>query len=301
MQKGKSLQILEPNMMRIFSLAFAILLIFAPTVEAAQKKTFRAVKTWQQSGLSGWALDRINQKSTTLDGITILSASRGNGITVYVIDSGVGQDDCYGHGTVVASMIAGQQYGIADAAEVVSVKALDCNGYGTEQAVADAVNWVRLNADPDTSVVNMSLGGPVSTVVDTAVSRLAALMPVVAAAGNSSTSACNMSPARVPAAITVAAFDQYNSRSIFSNFGSCVDIWAPGSAIDGIDMSGKRVQWSGTSMAAALVSGSIAYIADRDKTTTLEAAQTLQLQASRPYFLDARLNGRAAYAVWIRD
>lgn len=285
----------------IIATAIALLLWSVPSASAAPKKTFRAVQTWKQGYVEGWAQDRINQKTMLLDKKTVAGSGMGRGITVYVIDTGVGPTDCFGHGTVVASMIAGDKYGIASGAEIVSVRALDCTGYGTEQAVANAVNWVRDNADPDTSVVNMSLGGPISALVDTAVAQLASMMPVVVAAGNSSGNACNMSPARVPAAITIAAYDQYNLRSIFSNFGSCVDFWVPGTAVDGIDMAGKRVQWSGTSMAAALASGAIAYVADRDGSTTMEAVATIKAQAARPYLVDARLNGVAAYAIWIRD
>lgn len=285
----------------VLSIALAVLIWSVPSASAATKKTFRAVQTWKQGYVEGWAQDRINQKFIKLDGKTVAGSGMGVGITVYVIDTGVGASDCYGHGTVVASMIAGNKYGVASGASIVSVKALDCTGYGTEQAVANAVNWVRNNADPDTSVVNMSLGGPISTIVDSAVAQLAEIMPVVVAAGNSTTSACNMSPARVPAAITIAAYDKNNLRSIFSNFGPCVDFWVPGTAVDGIDMAGKRVQWSGTSMAAALASGAIAYVADRDGSTTMEAVATIRSEASRPYLVDARLNGVAAYAIWIRD
>lgn len=287
-------------------LVIAITVAFAASLSAsaaiaAPKKKFRAVQTWRQGYTEGWALDRINQKSIKLDGVTVSGSGAGAGITIYVIDTGIGADDCNGHGTVVASMISGDVYGVASGSETVSVKALDCAGFGTANDVINAINWVKDNANPSTSIVNMSLGGLPNTAVDSAVAKLAALMPVVVAAGNSSTSACNSSPARVANAITVAAYDQYNMRSIFSNFGSCVDVWAPGTAIDGIDKNGNRVQWSGTSMSTALVSGSIAYIADRNGMTTLQAASKMMQDASRPYLVDARLSGTAAYAVWIRN
>jgi subtilisin family serine protease len=281
--------------------AVLITSISANAVFAAPKKKFRAVQTWKQAYAEDWARDRINQSVYKLDKNKLINTGKGAGITIYVIDTGVGPDDCHGHGTVVASMAAGERYGIAADAGVISVKALDCLGSGTEQQVKDAVDWVYENADPATSVVNMSLGGPPTPSVDTAVARLAAIMPVVVAAGNDSTNACNVSPARVPAAITVAGYDRMNFRSIFSNYGPCVDVWAPGSAIDGVDKNGNRVQWSGTSMSTALVSGAIAYLADQHDLTTLDAAAKMRKDAARPYLIDARLVGKSAYAVWIKD
>lgn len=284
----------------VVAVAIAVAILATP-VAAAQKKTFRAVQTWRQGYVEGWALDRLNQKTIKLDKKTIAGSKLGIGITVYVIDTGVGQDDCHGHGTVVASMIADERYGAAPGVQIVSVRALDCSGYGTSQQVVDAVRWVKDNANPSTSVVNMSLGGSPDAPVDAAVAELAEIMPVVVAAGNSSTNACNVSPARVPAAITIAAYDHSNFRSLFSNHGPCVDFWVPGTAIDGIDRFGNRVQWSGTSMAAALASGVIAYVADRDNITTRQVVQKLREQAARPYLMDARLKGIAAVALWVRD
>lgn len=284
----------------ILSFALTLLISFPSGVFAATKK-FRAAQTWEQGYIEGWALDRINQKSIKLDGRSLVNSGAGSGITVYVIDTGVGEEDCNGHGTVVSSMISGDDYGVASGAEIVSVKALDCNGFGTQADVVNAVNWVKANATPENSVVNMSLGGAPNAAVDAAVASLSAMMPVVVAAGNSSTSACNLSPARVPSAITIAAYDQYNLRSIFSNYGPCVDLWVPGTAIDGVDKNGNRVQWSGTSMATALASGSIAYVADKYDISTKAAAEKIRLESSRPYLVDARLGRNAAYAIWIRD
>jgi subtilisin family serine protease len=275
--------------------------VFAQEANAAKKKSFRAVKTWNQGYKENWALDRINQVHWRLDGSVLQTQGAGEGITIYVIDTGVGSDDCNGHGTVVASIAAGSEYGVAPSSDVVSVKALDCDGAGTAQDVIAAVEWVSENANPDSSVVNMSLGGPLRPSVDTAVAELSAIMPVVVAAGNESSNACNRSPAGVPEAITVAGYDRNNLRAIFSNYGSCVDIWAPGSAIDGIDKIGARVQWSGTSMSTALVSGAIAFIASKNNMTTKEAADLMMQKAARPYLIDARLNGKSAYSLLLGD
>lgn len=265
----------------------------------AQKRDFRAVKTWKQGYKEGWALDRINQVHWRLDKVPLANENAGEGITIYVIDTGVGEEDCNGHGTVVASIAAGSEYGVAPAADVVSVKALNCEGSGTAADVIAAVEIVAEIADPETSVVNMSLGGPAKASVDAVVASLAERMPVVVAAGNESTDACDKTPARVPAAITVAGYDNTNLRSIFSNYGSCVDIWAPGTAVDGVDKNGDRVQWSGTSMTTAIISGAVAFIASRDGITTRQAADKMMQTAARPYLIDARLNGKSAYSLLI--
>lgn len=265
----------------------------------AQKRDFRAVKTWKQGYKEGWALDRINQVHWRLDKVPLANENAGEGITIYVIDTGVGEEDCNGHGTVVASIAAGSEYGVAPAADVVSVKALNCEGSGTAADVIAAVEIVAEIADPETSVVNMSLGGPAKASVDAVVASLAERMPVVVAAGNESTDACEKTPARVPAAITVAGYDNTNLRSIFSNYGSCVDIWAPGTAVDGVDKNGDRVQWSGTSMTTAIISGAVAFIASRDGITTRQAADKMMQTAARPYLIDARLNGKSAYSLLI--
>lgn len=263
------------------------------------KNEFHVVKTWKQGYREGWALDRINQVHWRLDKLPLANQGAGSGITIYVIDTGVGGEDCHGHGTVVASIAAGDEYGVSPAAEIVSVKALNCEGSGTAADVIAAVEMVAQIADPEKSVVNMSLGGPAKASVDSAVAELAETMPVVVAAGNESTDACERTPARVPAAITVAGYDNTNLRSLFSNYGSCVDIWAPGTAIDGIDKNGDRVQWSGTSMTTAIVSGAVAFIASRDGITTKQAADKMIQTAARPYLIDARLNGKSAYSLLI--
>jgi len=265
----------------------------------AQKRDFRAVKTWKQGYKEGWALDSINQVHWRLDKVPLANENAGEGITIYVIDTGVGEEDCNGHGTVVASIAAGSEYGVAPAADIVSVKALNCEGSGTAADVIAAVEIVAEMADPETSVVNMSLGGPAKASVDAVVASLAERMPVVVAAGNESTDACEKTPARVPAAITVAGYDNTNLRSIFSNYGSCVDIWAPGTAVDGVDKNGDRVQWSGTSMTTAIISGAVAFIASRDGITTRQAADKMMQTAARPYLIDARLNGKSAYSLLI--
>ena len=281
----------------------AILLFPSPVdAKTAKKKPrFRAVENVPSVPGYGWAQDRVNQPWDKLDGRTLAGAQMGSGITVYIIDTGVGADDCHGHGSFMASIVNSPTYGIAAASTIVGVKALDCTGSGTLEQVIAAVRWVDANAEYSSSIVNMSLGGAASPELDAVVNALAVKMPVVVAAGNESTDACFRSPARARSAITVAAMTKNHLRSIFSNFGKCVDIWAPGSAIDGIDRFGNPMTASGTSPATALVSGAIAYIADRDNSSTMQAALTIMKESSDIIIIDGRTNGVKPYVLWVRD
>ena len=169
----------------LFLLSAAILL-FPPPVDAkrAKKKaTFRAVENVPSVPGAAWAQDRVNQPWDRLDGRTLAGAQMGAGITVYVIDTGVGVGDCNGHGSFMASLVNSPSYGIATLATVVGVKALGCNGIGTLAQVIAAVKWVDANAEYSSSIVNMSLGGNASPGLDAVVNALAKKMPVVVAAG----------------------------------------------------------------------------------------------------------------------
>lgn len=287
----------------LFLLSAAILLFPSPVdAKTAKKKpTFRAVDNVPSAPGAAWAQDRVNQPWDKLDGRTLAGAQMGSGITVYVIDTGVGADDCNGHGSFMASLVNDVSYGIATLAAVVGVKALGCDGIGTLDQVIAAVRWVDANADYSSSIANMSLGGNASSELDAAVNALAKKMPVVVAAGNESTDACLRSPARAKSAITVAAMTKNHLRSIFSNWGKCVDIWAPGSAIDGLDRFGSPMSASGTSPAAALVSAAIAHIADRDNSITMQAALTMMKESSDIIIIDGRTKGIKPYVLWVRD
>lgn len=288
---------------KFFVLALCLLL-FAVPVSAktkAKAKPYGVKYAWSAYAYTdGWAQDRLNQSPVDLDG-RMTAGEFGVGITVYVIDTGVGSSDCNGHGTFIANSIVGKEYGIAKAAKIISVKVLDCSGLGTTQGVIDGVNWVYANADPETSVVNMSLGGPADAGFDAAVNRLAVRMPVVVAAGNGGTDACKTSPARASKAITVGAIMPMNFRPFFSNWGKCVDIWAPGDSVDGIGKDGERVNLSGTSMAAGLVSASIAYLADRDDTTTMAAALTMFKESSNRPVVFGNSPRPRPYVLWLRE
>ena len=233
--------------------------------------------TAQQNPVPSWGLDRLD--SATLDN-SYNYISAGTGEYVYVIDTGVysghnefggrvrsgytavadgnGTEDCNGHGTHVAGTIAGQNYGVAKSATVVAVRVLDCTGSGYSSSVIAGINWVIASHPGGAGIINLSLGGTANSAIDLAVAdATAAGLVVVVAAGNSAADACSYSPARAPSALTIGAIDRTNAQAGYSNFGGCVDMWAPGSQITsaGISGAGSSATMSGTSMASPHVAG----------------------------------------------
>jgi len=225
-----------------------------------------------------WGLDRIDQRNLPLNGSYVYNGD-GSGVRAYVIDTGIrsshndfggrvlpgatgvsdgrGTEDCNGHGTHVAGTIGGSRWGVAKDALLIPVRIFGCSGGASTSLIIAAVDWVRSNAIRP-AVVNMSLGGGASSSMDSAVNNLInSGVTVVAAAGNSNANACFTSPARVSAAITVGSTTSSDSRSSFSNFGSCVNIFAPGSSIRSAWWTGNNASntISGTSMAAPHVAG----------------------------------------------
>ena len=270
-------------------------------VEADQKVSIDAT----QSGAT-WGIDRIDQTSLPLS-TTYNYTSTGSGVDAYVIDTGIlgthteftgrvksgysaisdgrGTSDCDGHGTHVAGTVGGLNYGVAKAVSLVPVRVLNCVGSGSTSGVIAGINWAITNHQPGVkAVANMSLGGGISKSMDTAVNNLIKDgVVVVVAAGNSYQSACNSSPARVPAAITVAASASNDVFASFSNYGKCVDIIAPGVGITSAwftsDAATNTI--SGTSMAAPHVAGAVARALSVNRSVTQVLAEASANKVTR--------------------
>lgn len=224
-----------------------------------------------------WGLDRIDQRNLPLSA-TYTYNWTGAGVRVYVIDTGIRTThsqfggrasnvfdafggsgaDCNGHGTHVSGTVGGSTYGVAKGALLRGVRVLDCTGNGTTSGVIAGVDWVRLNHVAP-AVANMSLGGGISTALDTAVNNLhnANVTIAVAAGNNNGANACNNSPARAANAITTGSTTTTDARSSFSNIGTCIDIFAPGSGIlsSWYTSNTATATLSGTSMASPHVAG----------------------------------------------
>lgn len=229
-----------------------------------------------------WGLDRIDQRSLPLSG-TFTYTNTGSGVTVYIIDTGIDYghnefggratfgydafggngDDCNGHGTHVASTSGGTVYGVAKSAALKAVRVLDCGGSGTWSGVIAGMDWVTANRTLP-AVANMSLGGGANTSVDDATKRMIASgVATAVAAGNGNQGgiaqdACKYSPARVAEAMTIGATTKTDAKTSWSNYGNCVDWFAPGAGITAAWIGSGNTETntiSGTSMASPHTAG----------------------------------------------
>ncbi|MEU7554301.1 S8 family peptidase [Streptomyces sp. NPDC044571] len=258
-----------------------------------------------QPGPPSWGLDRIDQRALPLDSSYTYPDKAGEGVTAYIIDTGVrithqdlggrasyGYDavdndntaqDGHGHGTHVAGTVAGTTYGVAKKAKIVGVRVLDNNGSGTTAQVVAGIDWVTRNAVKP-AVANMSLGGGADSALDTAVrNSIASGITYGVAAGNESTDASTKSPARVAEAITVGATTSADAKASYSNYGSILDIFAPGSSITSSWGTGDTATntISGTSMATPHVVGAAAlYLSQNPSSTPAQVASALVAAAT---------------------
>lgn len=233
-----------------------------------------------QNDVLSWGIDRIDQKYLPLDQTFHYNASAGTNVNVFIIDSGINiyheefqghanwganfvnnvNEDENGHGTHVAGIVGGQNVGVARQANLIAVKVIDFEGNGMLSDCIAGLDWV-LKQNKKFKIINMSLSGVLSPALDNIVNHMMNENIVfVSAAGNNNADACFFSPNQIPSVIVVGATDQSDNFCSFSNYGSCVDINAPGELITSAWIGSNSVYrtMSGTSQAAPHISGMMA-------------------------------------------
>ncbi len=264
----------------------------------------QVMHAWDTQSNATWGLDRVDQRDRPLSGSYTYNAT-GAGVTVYIIDTGIltghsdfggrasiGHDalggngqDCNGHGTHVAGTVGGTKWGVAKGVSLVAVRVLDCNGSGTTSGVIAGVEWVTANHSAR-AAANMSLGGGASSALDQAVTNsIDAGVSYAVASGNGDflgrpQNACNYSPARVPKAMTIGATDSNDQEASWSNYGSCVDMLAPGVSITSAWSDGATKTISGTSMATPHIAGAMALILEGADASPASVETALESNAS---------------------
>lgn len=266
-----------------------------------------------------WGLDRIDEKFRPMDGNYTYDYT-GAGVTAYIIDTGIRishaefggrasygydsvdgslpADDCHGHGTHVAGTTGGATYGVAKAVNLVAVRVLNCNGSGTWSGVIAGIDWVTGDHDSgESAVANMSLGGSANSSVDTAVrTSIADGVSYAVAAGNGNIfgiaqDACGYSPARVTEAMTIGATDSTDKKASWSNYGNCVDWFAPGVSITSAwkDSDSATKTISGTSMATPHTAGAAAlYLAENPGSTPQQVRDGLYARTTKGIVTSSR-------------
>ena len=251
-----------------------------------------------------WGVDRIDQRARVLDGSFRQSLS-GSGVSIFVLDTGIsphvefgnrlaagfsaisdgrGTTDCHGHGTHVAATAGGARVGVASGARLVPVRVMGCAGSSLGSSVLAGLDWVAAHGTRP-AVVNMSLGGAASATLDAAAQRLVtAGVSVVTAAGNSNVDACKQSPGRAAGVVNVAASDTADAKASFSNWGRCVSLWAPGTAIVSASRSSTTAlaAMTGTSMAAPHAAGAAALLLQGNPTLAPEPLRQKLLAQATP-------------------
>ena len=290
----------------VYTAALTGFAVTLPTTEAARLTGLpgvaavepdRPVRLTETESQAPWDLDRVDQRALPLSKSYSYTAT-GSGVTAYIIDTGIhfshqefggratsgydavdggSADDCNGHGTHVSGTVGGSTYGVAKGVGLVAVRVLDCGGSGTTAGVIAGIDWATANHQAgQPAVANMSLGGGASSALDSAVKRsISDGVTYAVAAGNGNIvgvpqNACNVSPARVAGALTVAATNRSDAPAPFSNYGPCVDLFAPGVGItsDWYSSTVATNTISGTSMAAPHVAGVAALYLQRNKAAT---------------------------------
>ncbi len=259
-----------------------------------------------QATVESWGLDRIDQRNLPLDG-SFTPGGDGSSVQAWILDTGIDYgridqfdirfdkskdwdfvdndndaSDCHGHGTHVAGTVGSKDYGVANGVTIIGIRVLNCQGSGSYSGVIAGIDYVAANATRP-AVANMSLSGSTSSSVNLAIKNAVNDDHVVfaVAAGNDNISACNRSPASAPEAITVGSTTSSDSRSSFSNYGTCVDLFAPGSGITSTVKGSGTGTWSGTSMAAPHVAGVAAlYLQDNPGWSATQVWSAMQGDAT---------------------
>ena len=268
----------------------------------------RALANFEQPNPPSWGLSRISSRTLTTTGPFVGHSSLGEGINVYVVDTGFNTkhkdfanakadksfatgeataEDGNGHGTHCAGTVGSKTYGVAKKANIFGVKVLNSAGSGTYADVIAGIQYVATkgNKQKVDTIMSMSLGGPKSKAVDDAAdAAVAANVAVIVAAGNSNNDACTLSPAGAKDAFTVGATDRNDNRASYSSYGKCVEIFAPGSDIKSLWLGadGATNTISGTSMATPHVAGVAALFAGEQSFPTVKALYAALTKAATP-------------------